>query len=197
MKLSKTLVLPIAGLLVTLGAGAVLATTGMPVPRAGAAVVPAAATPTPTPSPATRPLAVGSVTAGVLDDLVAKGTITAAQKSAILDALQAKRDSIKADRQAARDAARQQLQQIRGFLSDGQITQEELDQLPADSPLRQMTSLLDDGKITIDELRSVGRGLLRDLAGAGARGRGNGMFRGGFGLPNLAPSPAPSAATGG
>ena len=56
------------------------------------------------------------------------------------------------------EALRAQAEKIKGFLSDGQITQAELDQLPADSPLRKLTNLMDDGKITTDELQSIGRG---------------------------------------
>jgi polyhydroxyalkanoate synthesis regulator phasin len=208
VKLSKTLVLPIAGLLVVVGAGAVLASTATPgTTGVGGPIAPAADTPTPTPaatSPAPAPwtdrksLATDSVISSVLDDLVAKGTITAEQKTAILDALQAKRDSLRADRQAAADALRQQLQQIRGFLSDGQITQDELDQLPADSPLRQLTNLMDDGKITTDELRSIGGGILRDLGLGRGRGFGPRQLGGGpWGLPNATPAPSPSSGTSG
>lgn len=199
MKLSKTLVLPVAALLVAIGAGAVLASTGLPATDQPAAA-PAAATPTPSPSPSTKPLAQDQVLTGVLDELVSKGTITAAQKTAILDALQAKRDQIVADRKAAADKLRQERQQIRDFLSDGQITQDELDQLPADSPLRELTNLMADGKITIDELRSIGNGLLRELGmGRGGRGFAPRMFGGGrFGWPGAGPnaSPSPSPTTG-
>lgn len=199
MKLSKTLVLPVAALLVAIGAGAVLASTGLPVTDQPASA-PAAATPTPTPTPSTKPFAQDQVLSGVLDDLVSKGTITAAQETAILDALQAKRDQIVADRKAAAEKLRQEMQQIRGFLSDGQITQDELDQLPADSPLRELTNLMADGKITVDELRSIGNGILRDL--------GLGLSRGGHGFaprlfggrngwpgagPNASPSPSPTS----
>jgi polyhydroxyalkanoate synthesis regulator phasin len=199
VKLTKTLVLPLAGLLVVIGAGAVLATTGMP--AGGEPVVaPAAATPTPTPSPS--PKAKVSVQdtllTDVLDGLVSKGTITAAQKAAILDGLQAKRDQIAADRKAAADKLKAERQQLKDFLSDGQITQDELNQLPADSPIRQLTSLMADGKITIDELRTLGNGILRDLGGLGngGRGFGHGFFGGGkWGAPNA--SPAPTAGTSG
>jgi hypothetical protein len=87
----------------------------------------------------------------VLDDLVAKGTITESQKQAILDGITAERTARQQERQAQR-------QQLKDFIADGQITQDELDQLPADSPLRQLTGVMDDGKITTDELRQLGRG---------------------------------------
>jgi len=200
VKLSKTLVLPVAGLLVVIGAGAVLASTATPGTGADTgSIVPAAASPTPTPTVDTKPLATDTAISSVLDDLVAKGTITAAQRTAILDALQAKRDQIRADRQAAIDALRQQLQQVRDFLSDGQITQDELDQLPADSPLRTLTNLMDDGKITTDELRTLGGGFLKGFGlGTGGRGMGPRMFGGGrFGWPNASPTPSPTTGTSG
>jgi len=124
--------------------------------------------------------------AGVLDGLVNKGTITAAQKTAILDALAAERATRQADRQALRAARQAARAQLRGFLSDAVITKAELDQLPADSPLRQMTSLMDDGKITLPELRALGRAFTKGL-GLGGR-MGGGM--GGAGAPNASASPA-------
>lgn len=195
MKLTKTLALPIVGLLLLVGAGAVLATTAAPAPDAGDSVVPAAETPSPAATaPAVKPKATNTALSDVLDDLIAKGTINETQKTAILDALQAKRDQLRADRKAAAEALRQQAQQIRDFLSDGQITQDELDQLPADSPLRQLTNLMDDGKITTDELRSIGGGILRELgAGRGGRGFGAHPFGGPGGMwgqPNASPSPS-------
>lgn len=177
MNLGKTLVLPIAGLLLVGAAGAVMATSG-PAATAGAnAVVPAAEAATPAPSAAANPAIKDTLLSDVLDRLVTKGTITAAQKTAILDALGAERAARRTERQQAR-------QQLRSFLADGQITQDELNQLPADSPLRKLTSLMADGKITVAELRDIGRGLL-GLRGIG--GMGGGMMQGG---PNAAPTPA-------
>ncbi len=76
------------------------------------------------------------------------------------------------------------------------ITQDELNQLPADSPIRKLTNLMADGKITTDELKSIGQGF-----GFGWRGFGFGHFGGfghGFGHgPKSDASPAPSPATGG
>jgi len=195
VKLTKTLALPVIGLLLLVGAGAVLATTGASAPAAGNAVVPAADTPTPTPTatpPTVKSKVTDTVLSDVLDDLVTKGTINESQKTAILDALQAKRDQLAADRKAAAEALREQAQQIRDFLSDGQITQDELNQLPADSPLRQLTNLMDDGKITTDELRSIGGGLVRDFGfGRGGHGFGHGLFGGDkWGAPSASPSPS-------
>ena len=191
MKLGKTLVIPLAGILLVGAAGAALATSGgAPAPGIGS-VVPAAASPTPAPStPAVGP-AVGPVLTDVLDGLVAKGTITAAQETAILDALIARRTELQSERRAVR-------QQIIGFLSDGVITKAELDQLPADNPLRRLTSLMDDGKITLDELRALGRGVVKGLGGGmGGRGMsGGGIWGGGvWGGPDV--SPAPGSGSGG
>jgi len=132
-----------------------------------------------------------------LDKLVAAGTITADQKQAILDAVKAERQARLADRQAQRDALKAQRDQIRGFLSDGQITQDELNQLPADSPLRKLTSLMADGKITVDELRQLGRDLAPGILGGPGRGHGFGFFgpHGGPNQPDASGSPAPT--TGG
>ena len=77
-----------------------------------------------------------------------------------------------------------------GFLADGVITQQEFNQLPADSPLRKLTTLMDDGKITSDELRELGRGL---FLGNG-HGRGNAFghfFKGDKPNPDATPTPAP------
>ncbi len=192
MKLTSTLVIPVAGLLVALGAGAVLAANGVPSAGAAAPIVPAAASPSPAPSAGTvEPRLKDPLLTDVLDGLVTKGTITEAQKTAILDALAA-------ERTARATELRQRAQQLRDFLSDGQITQDELDQLPADSPLRTLTSLMDDGKITVDELRSIGRGMLRGLGGFGKPGRAFGRDLGPFG-PKVLPdaSPSPSAGTSG
>jgi polyhydroxyalkanoate synthesis regulator phasin len=185
VKLSKTLVLPLAALLVIGLAGVVLATSSSPTSGAGDPVVPAADTPTPTPGASTAPAQKDTLLSDVLDQLVTKGTITADQRTAILDALQA-------ERTARRTLRQQEAQQLRDFLSDGVITQDELDQLPADSPIRKLTSLLDDGKITTDELRG-----LRGILGGGRRGfGGHGPGHGGlFGGPQASPSPSAGASS--
>jgi hypothetical protein len=168
VKLSKTFVLPVAGLLVVVGAGAVLASTGSsPSTAGGAAVVPAAESPSPGASDAPKREFRDDALTSVLDDLVANGTIDATQEQAILDGLQAEREQRIADAKARMEALRAQAAKLKEFLADGEITQDELNQLPADSPLRELTTLMDDGKITTDELQSIGRGFL-----------GNGGFRG-------------------
>ena len=171
MKLSRTaLVIPLAGLLLVGGAGAVFAATATPA-APSAPVVPAVDQPTPTPAPAAsaKP-AVGPALTNVLDELVTKGTITSGQKTAIVDALTSQR----AERQA-------EMAQIRGFLADGEITQAEIDQLPGDSPLRTLSALMADGKITLAELQTLGRGWMRTMMGGanGAPGANGGGMRGG------------------
>jgi polyhydroxyalkanoate synthesis regulator phasin len=221
---SSTVVVPLAIVLLVVGAGAVLATTGGPLAtHGGGAQAEATATPgatsapAPTATPGTTVPGNGPSTgpaAGpfkglfnglvadadtalktALDKLVANGTITANQETAILDAVKAERQARVADLQAQRKALQAQRDLIRGFLSDGQITQDELNQLPADSPLRQLTSLMADGKITVDELRQLGRGLFLP----GVLGRGHGFFGKGpgphTGAPDATASPAPT--TGG
>ena len=196
MKLTKTFVIPVAGLLVVLGAGAVLASTGTSPTTGGSAVVPAAESPSPGASGAPKREFQDQALTSVLDDLVAKGTITAAQQQAIVDGLKAERAQRLADAKARMEALRAQAEKVKGFLADGQITQAELDQLPADSPLRKLTNLMDDGKITTDELQSIGRGW---FGGFGGRGHGFGRGFGGFGHDGVKPdaSPSPSTGTGG
>jgi hypothetical protein len=188
VKLNRTsVVLPLAGLLVIGGAGAVFATSGG-APSGTDTVVPAAESPSPsaaTTAPA-RDIQKDTALEDTLTKLVADGTITETQKTAILDGVAAERTA----RQAARKAEREQL---RSFLADGVITQAEIDQLPADSYLRTLTTLLDDGQITTEELQGLGRGF-----GFGGRGHGFGkMFRGDGMGPDAIPAPSASPTTGG
>jgi hypothetical protein len=189
MKLHPSLViLPLAGLLLVAGAGAVLASAEDAEPQAPA--VPAAE-PTPDASAPAEPWRMRTDTAldDALDGLVEDGTITADQKTKILEAVTAERtarfEQRQADRQVMKDA-----------LADGEITQDELDKLSADHPLRQATDLMADGKITTDELRALGRGFgggkdgMRGH-GMGGRGMGGGMWGG----PAPAASPAPTSGT--
>ncbi len=171
MKLGKTLVLPLAGLLLIGVAGAALATSATAPAAATGTVVPAAASPTPAPSGGVtfRPDRGGAVS-DVLDKLVTKGTITAAQKTAIMDALAAERAERQAERTERRAERKAEREKIKGFLADGVITRAELEQLPADHPLRQLTTLMDDGKITLDELKSIGRGAMKGMGLGGGRG---------------------------
>ena len=132
----------------------------------------------------------------VLDDLVAKGTITAAQKQAIVDGLQAEREQRIADAKARMEALRAQAAKVKEFLADGQITQAELDQLPADSPLRNLSNLMDDGKITTEELRRSDAAFLGN-GGFRGFGRGHGFGCGPRPRQGTAPSrPPPSPSSG-
>lgn len=188
-----TFVILLAAALLVGATGAVMATSGGP--SAPVALVPAATTPTPAPSSSAGVKVKDDVLTGVLDDLVAKGTITEAQKKAVLDGVTTERAARQATRQAARKADREQAkadrQQIKDFLADGVITKAEFDKLPADSPLRTLTTLMDDGKITTDELKTLGRGLY----GGGKAGHGNGWGKGWHGAKDASPSASPS--TGG
>jgi hypothetical protein len=184
VKLSKTLVVPLVGLLLVVAAGAVLATSGAAPAADPGTVIPAAATAAPAPAAGTKPVKPARDTAltSVLDDLVARNTITAAQKTAILDALAVERTARQAERKALRE-------KVKGFLSDGVITKAELDQLPADHPLRKLTTLMDDGEITLDELKTLGRGGMKEMGfGGGGHGWKNGQAK---------PAPAAPPATGG
>ena len=122
----------------------------------------------------------------MLDDLVANGTITESQKTAILDGL---------DRRAHRapgEAAQAQRQQLKEFLADGVITQEELDQLPADSPLRQLT-----GSWTTARSRPTSCAASVAASGfGGGRGHGFGkLFPKDGTAPDASPAPSESPAS--
>jgi hypothetical protein len=178
----KTLVLPLAGALLVGAAGAVAAASSDPAAGGSGTTVVPAADPSASPAtdatdPTTRPAGPWLREDGILDDvldgLVADGTLTADQQQAILDALVAERDA-----RIAR--AQQHREQLRTFLEDGVIAQEEFDQLPEDSRLRDLAGIMDDGQITTDELRGLG-----GFGGFGGRGHGFGR---GFG-PGMGPGP--------
>lgn len=186
MKLSKAIILPIAtAALVVTGAGAVLAATVPAAPSTAGAIVPAAASSSPAPAASSAPVA--PYLRSVLDGLVTKGTITAAQEQSIVDAWVAKRGEMASDRK-----------QLRTFLADGVITADELAQLPADSPLQAIKPLMTNGQITVDQLRQLGRGIMSDLrmGGLGANRAGMGGMRGLLN-GNGATTPSASPATGG
>ena len=187
-----TFVLLLAAALLVGATGAVLATSGGP--SAPVALVPAAATPTPAPSlpagPKDRAMARDDVLTEVLDDLVAKGTITEAQQKAVLDGVTTERAARQAARKANREQAKADRKQLKDFLADGVITKEEFAKLPADSPLRTLTTLMEDGRITTDELKVLGRGFM----GGKGQGHGGGWF-GRDKTPDA--SPSPSAGTSG
>jgi polyhydroxyalkanoate synthesis regulator phasin len=193
MKLNRTsIVLPLASLLVVAGASVVLATSG-PAPAANdTTVVPAAESASPSASAKTTIKPKDTALTEVLDDLVAKGTITESQKQAVLDGVAAERAARQAERKAAREAAKANRQQLRTFLEDGVITQEEFDQLPADSALRQATDLMADGKITTEELKALGRGFGFGF-GRGGHGHGGWKFLPNGTSPDASASPSTSS----
>ena len=198
MNLNKTtLVVPLVAVLLIVAAGAVFATSGDP--SAPLVAAPAAATPSPTPVPSDgrKGVQTDDVLTGVLDDLVTKGTITDAQRKAIVDGVATERTARQDARKAAREQAMADWKQLKDFLSDGVITKAEFDKLPATSPLRKLTTLMDDGKITTDELKTLGMGWFG--GGMGGHGMG-GMFggKGGHGWGNGAkPDASASPTTGG
>jgi len=123
----------------------------------------------------------------VLSDLVADGTITQAQADAITQGV---KDEV-ASRQATLQQLRQQWQdtaaKLKTFLQDGVITQDEIDTLPADSPLRiAFDSIAQNGQVTLDQLKNFlpfGGEYLHDGPG-GFRG-----FPGWMGQPGDEPAP--------
>jgi hypothetical protein len=89
-----------------------------------------------------------SILEDVLSDLVADGIIDQSQADAILEALESKATELGSEAQNLRGL-------ISGFLEDGVITTEELDQLPDIFPFNNIESFfgdaLDDGELTQDE----------------------------------------------
>jgi hypothetical protein len=119
----------------------------------GGAAIAVAQTDEDEPTPLGR---IGSVIQEVLDELVADTSNGFTQEDAdlVIEALTEKREELRAERQALRA-------QLEEFWSDGQLTQDEIDQLPENHPWRQLPDVLEDGVITRDELQSLrpfGRG---------------------------------------
>jgi hypothetical protein len=93
----------------------------------------------------------------VLADLVAQGVITQEQSDAIVEAIGVEIDERKAEFEAMREEMKETWELIRTFLEDGVITQEEVNQLPEDSPFRQVfDSIAQDGEVSLEELRQLG-----------------------------------------
>jgi hypothetical protein len=157
----RLMVIPMTGLLLVVGATAVLAQTG-----SGSAVLTALG-------------GASTVLTDVLADLVGDGVINQSQADAITEAVDTRREELRAERERLRE-------QLQGFLEDGTLSAEELAQLPEDHPLRNLDSFLDDGQLTQEELLQ--------LRGFGFGHRGHGWFRG----PGIDPdaSPAPSSSPG-
>ena len=197
--MKKLVWLPVAGFLLI--AGAAVAAAAPTVLQQAAAVLAADASPSPDtittqvdqeeegrPDFAGRPEWAGkfrghAVLTEVLADLVVDGTISQAQSDAIVDALEAKVEDLRTEAQARGQQMREVARMIRTFLEDGVITQDEIDQLPADSPLREIwDSIAENGQVTLEQLRE-----LRPHGGPGiGRGWGHGRFR--QGPPDWAPS---------
>jgi len=154
--------LPLGGFLLI--AGAAIAAAAVPtIPPAAPQALEAAS---PAPDAATdqqpsKPLWAGGedMLNQVLSDLVANNVISQDQADKITKALQDAVDQKQAQLDQQRQALQDQWTQIQGFLDDGVITQDEVDQLPADSPFRQMfDSIAQNGQVTQDQLRQLGPG---------------------------------------
>jgi hypothetical protein len=128
----------------------------------------------------------------VLSDLVSQNVITQAQSDAITQALQDKVTQQQADMEARR-------QLIAGFIADGVITQDEINQLPADDPMRvAFDSIANNGQITLDQLRGLGPGGFgfgHDGPMMHGRGPGGMWFVDPDGNNNPSASPSPSASS--
>jgi hypothetical protein len=139
----------------------------------------------------------GTLLGDVLAGLVEDGTINQPQADAILEAVdkaraeqRARWEQARAERRAEWERLRAEHQkvreQLRGFLEDGEISADELAQLPETHPLRTLDEFLADGKLDREELKSL-RGQW-----FGRRGHGLGMGMGrGFGwgpMPEASPA---------
>lgn len=180
MNQPRFLVLPLAGALLLAAGGAVLATSGPGGWEGSGAAAPAAASPSPSVGARGVPGPASGVLADVLDRLVTEGTIDEAQRAAILDAVAAEHAARHEGMQALRE-------QLRTLWADGRLTQEELDSLPADSPLRELRDLMDDGEITLEELRGFGGRMGRGHGFGHMGGRGPGPMGGGWMFPHASP----------
>jgi hypothetical protein len=142
----KLIWLPLAGFLIIGGAAAA---------AAAPSIVDGARTVFATPIHAAT-----DILSSVLTDLVGSGVITQDQSDAISNAYDSAIEAKRTEMEQQHQAMLEQAQQLRDFLSDGVLTQDELDQLPADSPLQKLSGLMTDGQVTLDQLRELGIGLL-------------------------------------
>lgn len=106
----------------------------------------------------------GAILEEVLQGLVEDGTITEAQKTAIVDALQARIAEIREEFPGPRRPHGVLGPRIREALADGVITADELEELPDGHPLKDpdgpAAPYLDDGQLTRDELRQMRQAFL-------------------------------------
>ena len=140
--------LPLAGFLIIAGAAAAVAAPTISAVATGAAD--ALTEPGSTDGDVRfRP---GDVVEQVLADLVQAGTITQEQSDAMVEALAS-------ELEARRTAVDEQRELLLRLIEDGVIAQDEIDQLPADSPLREIwNGIADDGQVSLEQLRALGPG---------------------------------------
>ena len=162
----KVLLLPLAGLLVIGGATAAFA-------------APSAVSDTARQVSNAATVA-GSLLAEVLADLVADGVITQEQSDAIVGAVDTRVEEKRTEMRELREL-------VAGFLEDGVVTAEELEQLPEDHPWRNLDDFLADGQLTIEELRQLSGPFRHHHVprGGGWGGPGGDGFPGGLGGPGV------------
>lgn len=100
----------------------------------------------------------------VLDGLVADGTIDSSDAEAVLDAVEAKADEMRAQKEAEREV-------IQSAMEDGLITQDEVSELPDDHPIfgEAFDEAWEDGELTREELRENRHHPRRDAFRKGLR----------------------------
>ena len=197
--------LPVAGFLLIAGAAVATAAPGLAQNAAHAIGAYADASPSADSSPSTTTGAQQNsqqdLLKQVLADLVDQNVISQDQADAVTQALQNKVDQLRTQAEQRRQELQQERTQIQGFLQDGVITQDEIDQLPADSPLRQaFDSIAKNGQVTLQQLQQLPGFGLEFGPGMGGPGFGPGHFGRGPGWlyngnpnnnqPNASPNPA-------
>lgn len=121
----------------------------------------------------------GALLEEVLGDLVEQEVISQEQSDAVVAALEAKVEEHRADMAARVEQMRETWQQVQTFLEDEVVTQDEINQLPEDSPLREVfNSIADDGQVTLEQLRQLGPRLGRGFAPGEGFGPGHGFGHG-------------------
>jgi hypothetical protein len=114
----------------------------------------------------------------VLTELVDQGVITQVQADAITGALETRIEEQRAEMEARREQMRETAEQVRTFLEDGVITQDEINQLPDDNPLREVfNSIAENGQVTQEQLQQLGPGFGPGM-GPGGPGMGPGRHHG-------------------
>lgn len=139
------------GLLVAAAFGTAVLTGG----TASAQDEPSTTAATSTTEATERPPRPHEVLDGVLEDLVAAGTITQSQADAITAALEAEVEALREEYPHLGHRGFGRGFRLGALLDDGVIDADELAELPEDHPLRSVDESILEGGITTDELEDL------------------------------------------